>query len=191
MADQLYLTYRLRGFSPANMLRHYEKLLRAFPYSRLSSGASVLRVYAVSATEPVLFERSFDDPPDAAAILEAAKPFAAADCGILLDTRWDLWQFEKDWELMPARVTLSCFGPEYEDSDGGHLQIDFGIDTHFLPQRDLPNHLFMARSNIRSLLHLVGELDRTLTAETRRLWSESGENFAERVQAYIAGADDD
>ena len=191
MADQLYLTYRLRGYSPANMLRHYEKLLRAFPYSRLSTGASVLRMYAVSASEPVLFENSFDDPPDAGAVLDAAKPFASGDCAILLDTRWDLWQFDREWQLTPARVTLGCFGPEYEDADGAHLQIEFGIDTHFLPQRDLPNHLFMARSNIRSLLHLVAELDGTLSAESRRLWSDSGENFAERVQAYIAGQEDE
>jgi hypothetical protein len=36
MADQLYLSYKLRNFSAQNMLRHYEKLLRIFPFSRLA-----------------------------------------------------------------------------------------------------------------------------------------------------------
>jgi hypothetical protein len=43
----------------------------------------------------------------------------------------------------------------------------------------------MARSNIRSLLHLVRELDGALNAESRKLWTESGENFAERLQAAL------
>jgi hypothetical protein len=65
------------------------------------------------------------------------------------------------------------------------LRIDFGIDTHFLPQVDLPKHLFMARSNVRSLLHLVHELDRTLVAESRRLWTESGENFSDKLREAL------
>jgi hypothetical protein len=186
MADRLYLTLVLRGYNGNNMLRHYERMLRVFPFSRLSGAASVLRVNAVSETEPPLFERLFEDPPDVGAVLEAAKQFTTADCAVQFDSRWDLWQYEGDWKLTPSGVTLACLGPEFESDDGAHLRIDLGIDAPFLPQHDLPNHLFMARSNIRSLLHLVGELDRTLTVESRRLWSESGENFAERLQASLA-----
>jgi hypothetical protein len=185
MADRLYLSFTLRGFNSSNMLRHYERMLRIFPFSRLSAGASVLSMIAVSESEPPLFEQSFDNPPDPEAVIAAARQFSTADCSVQLGTRWDLWQFDKEWALTPTPVTLICTGPEFETDERHDLQIDFGIDSHFLPQRDLPNHLFMARSNIRSLLHLVAELEKALTVETKRLWSESGGNFAERLQRYL------
>jgi hypothetical protein len=182
MADQLFLSYRLRGYTESNMLRHYERLLRLFPFSRLSTGASVLRIAAVSMNEPPLFERSMQDPVDVDLLLASAREFTTSDCAVQVDSWWDLWQYDQDWKLTPTRVTLLSFGPTFEHDSNDQLRIEFGIDTHFLPQPELPNHLFMARSNIRSLLHLVAELDRALSPEQRRLWTESGENFADRLQ---------
>jgi len=106
-----------------------------------------------------------------------------------LETYWDLWQYDKEWSLAPARVTLAAFCPEFESDREDDIRVEFGIDTHFLPQTDLPNFLFMARSNIRSLLHLVHELDSAFPAATRTLWTESGENFAERLQMALTEAD--
>jgi hypothetical protein len=189
MADQLFLSYCLRGFAPQNMVRHYEKLLRVFPYSRLSRGTAVLRVHAVSAIEPPLFEQAFDEPPDIEAILAAIREYAAPDCGMFLDAHWDLWQYENDWKLAPSPVSLCCFAPGFESGTEDHLRVEFGIDTHFLPQPDLPKHLFMARSNVRSLLHLVHELDRSFSVESRRLWTESGENFADKLRESLDGDD--
>lgn len=167
------------------MLRSYEKLLRTFPYSRLTKNTSTLRITAVSSTEPVLYEQSFEAPPNLDAVLEQVREFTAEDCSAALDTHWDLWQFERDWKLAPARIALVCFGPGFEADREDDIRIEFGIDTHFLPQADLPNSMFMARSNIRSLLHLVHELDAQFSTGTRRLWSESGENFAVRLQAAL------
>lgn len=185
MADQLYLSLTLRGFTAANMLRHYERMLKLFPYSKLSTNASVLRIQAVSSMEPLLYEAAFDSPPDVDQALKACKEFAGPDCAFHLDAYWDLWQYTADWEVRPARVSLSCFGPAYESSDGDHLRIEFGIDTHFLPQPDLPQSSFMAQSNVRSLLHLVHQLDNALAIEARRLWTESGDNFADRLRAAV------
>ena len=182
MADQLFLSYRLRGFTENNMLRHFEKMLRQFPFSRLNTAGSVLIVKAVSWIEPPLVELPLLDPLDLDIVLASAKEFATRDCSVQLEAMWDLWQYEKDWELAPVRVNLTCFGPGFENEEDDHLRIDFGLDLSFLPQPDLPNNAFMAQSNIRSLLHLVAELDRTLNVESKRLWSDSGENFAERLQ---------
>jgi hypothetical protein len=165
-------------------------MLRLFPFSRLSKTTSVLRINAVSESEPPLYEQPFEDPPDPEALVAAAREFTTADCIVQLHGKWDLWQFDKDWKLEPSGVTLACIGPDFESDEPEHLRIDFGIDTHYLPQRDLPNHLFMARSNIRSLLHLIAELDRTLSVESRRLWSESGGNFADRLQAALAESEE-
>jgi hypothetical protein len=185
MADRLYLSAKLRGYNGANMLRHYERMLNVFPFSRLSTGRSVLRVNAVSEDEPPLFEQSFEDPPEPAAVVAAARDFSTADCVVQLDSRWDLWQFDAGWKLAPANVTLACIGPQFETDEPEDLRIDFGLDVHFLPQRELPNHLVMSRSNIRSLLHLVSQLEKTLSVDAKRLWSESGGNFAERLQAAL------
>jgi hypothetical protein len=73
---------------------------------------------------------------------------------------------------------------------GCALEIEFGIDANFLPQPDLPDSPRMIESNIKSLLKLVHDLDDALPVETRRLWSESGENFAEKLhQALTAVAE--
>lgn len=189
MADQLYLSYRLRGFTAATMLRYYEKLLRSFPFSRLTTSASTLRVHAIAATEPPVYESGYDNPPDLDKVLAAAREFSGADTGAYLDTQWDIWQFNKEWKLTPSAVTLGCFAPAFESESEDHLRVEFGIDTHFLPQPDLPNHLLMTRSNIRSLLHLVHEMDRLFVAERRSLWTESGENFAERLQSALESSE--
>ena len=44
------------------------------------------------------------------------------------------------------------------------------------------------QSNIKSLLKLVHDLDDALPVETRRLWSESGENFSEKLQQALQAA---
>ena len=121
-------------------------------------------------------------------VLAAAKDFQNADSCYRLETWWDLWQFDADWKLTPSRAALVCFGPEFEREDGSHLEIEFGIDAHFLPQPDIPGSLVTIQSNIKSLLKLVHDLDDALPVETRRLWSESGENFSEKLQQALQAA---
>jgi len=186
VADQLYLSYKLRGFSDMNMLRHWERLLKVFPFSKLSTGASTLRIHAVSFSEPPLFERSMPDPVDLDAVLEITKEFMGSDCAAQFESRWELWQYlDREWKLSPSRVAFTCFGSRFEDAEDENLRVDFGTDALFLPDLGLPNALFMSQSNIKSLLHFVHEADTALTADSRRLWSESGENFAERLQETL------
>jgi hypothetical protein len=185
MADQLYLSYRLRGYTEQNMLRHYEKLLQIFPLSRLSPAAAVLRMTALNFAEPPLLEQAFPYPVEIDQLVKVAREYDTRDCAIQLEAHWDLWQYDGDWKLTPSRADLFGFGPAFEDAGGDHLRNTFGLDALFLPQPDLPNNLFMARSNIRSLLHLVSEFDRVLSVESRRLWTESGDNFASRLQQVL------
>jgi hypothetical protein len=189
MADQLFLSYELRGFTAQNMVRHFEKVLRMFPYSRLSQRGALLRVQAISTVEPPLFEQRFEDPgAQIGDILNALKEYTAPDCAAFLEVAWDLWSYDGEWKLTPSVVTLACFGPQFESDSTDNIRVEFGMDTPFLPQPDLPNSLFMARSNVRSLLHLVHELDRTFVTSQRRLWTETGQNFAATLQAALAEA---
>ena len=186
MADQLYLSYRLDRFRVENMLRRYEKMLRTFPFSRLSQQASLFRIYAVDLTLPPVLERIFEPPVDPAEVANAAREFLNPDSCLELETAWDLWQWAPagDWQLLPSRTSLICYGPDFDHDVQENMRVEFGVDANFLPQRELPNHLRMAQSNIRSLLKLTHDLDDALGGE-RRLWSESGENFAEKLQRII------
>lgn len=185
MADLLYLSYWMDGFTEHNMLRAFEKALRLFPVSKLNRNASTLRVTPVNLSEPAVLEQPFAPGFAVEEVTAAAKEFQHADSCYQFDTSWDLWQFEKDWSLQPSRVSLFCFGPEFERDLGESLRIDFGVDANFLPQEGIPGALTMAQSNIRSLLKYVHDLDDALNARRRQLWTESGESFVERLQRLL------
>src|SRR5579864_4714681 len=103
MADQLYLSYWLRNYSEQTMLRHYEKLLRLFPFSRLASQPSTFKVIPVDFTEPAVLEVPFPPPVPLEQVLAAAKDFQNVDVCYRLETWWDLWQFHGEWKLAPSR----------------------------------------------------------------------------------------
>ena len=188
MADQLYLGYTLRNYSEETMLRQYEKMLKLFPFSLLARQPSTFKVIPVDFTEPVVLEVPFPPPVPLEQVLAAAQDFLNADVSYRLETWWDLWQFDGEWKLAPSRVALCCFGPEFQRETDADLEIEFGIDAHFLPQPDIAGSLRLIQSNIKSLLKLVHDLDDALPVETRRLWSESGENFSDKLQeALLSG----
>jgi hypothetical protein len=185
VADLLYLSCWIRGFTEHNMLRHWQRLLELFPYSKLSQYGGVLRVYAVEYTEPPLLEREFPAPLQPAEVIAVSREVQNADCAFELRAYWDLWQLTAaDWQVTPTPVLLTCFGPLFENEDGDKLRIDFGIDANFLPSEH-PQALAMTRSNVRSLLRFVHQVDDALPMERRRLWNESGENFAERLKSAL------
>ena len=219
MADQLFLSYWLRNYNESSMLRNYEKLLKLFPFSQLTRQPSTFKILAIDANEPVVSEIPYPPPVPLDDILAMAKDFQNADVCFRLESWWDLWQFDpehrnEDWKLAPARVTLCCFGPEFNQSPSGGtgvadnqrnpviefpgsnedaalgcaLEIEFGIDANFLPQPELPGSPRMIESNIKSLLKLVHDLDDALPVETRKLWSESGGNFAEKLHQALTDA---
>ena len=186
MADQLYLSYWVRGFTAHNMLRHFHKLLSAFPFSHLSPRAPLLRIYAIECIEPPILERSFDWTTTVDTVIESAAEFRHPDCCYFVEAYWDLWRFHADWTLTPSGVTLACFGPLSRSDLGDHLRIEFGRDSDFLPQPEIPNSASKVQSNIRGLLRLAHELDEVLPADRRQLWSETEEDFAGRLQAALS-----
>jgi hypothetical protein len=189
MADQVYLSLWLKSYHPLNMLTAYEKLIRSFPFSNLRPGVSFVRAYAISFSEPPLFEQSFSETVTAESLLELMKPFAAPDTCFEIDAWWDLFQLEHGWKLSPARCVLLCFGPDFERDMDDHLRIEFGIDTHYLPLQDMPESLRPTQSNLRGLIRLAHELDETLKVDRRQLWLESGDSFAERLEEEAWFAD--
>lgn len=180
VSDRVYLSCWVRGFNDANMLRHFTGLLEMFPFSRLSRRGPVLRVVAVSYAEAPVLERLFEPGAKASDVASAAQDFLQPDCAVEVEATWDLWLPDGDWQLRPSPVRLSCFASEFENETGDHLRVDFGIDAPFLPYGDARS-LRMHQSNLRSLLTLAGEVEKTLPLERRQIWAESGANFADLV----------
>jgi hypothetical protein len=186
MSDRLYLSCWIRGFNESTLLRHFGKMVGLFPFSKLAQRGLVLRVYALEYVEPPLLERSFDPGTPPLDIVAYARDFVKPDCAVEIDGFWDLWQYDSDWKLSPAAVTLTGFGPAFERDNDDHLQIDFGLDGKFVPAAGIEGSLRMGQSNLRSILHLVAELERGLPIDRRVVWSESGANFAELLAQAVA-----
>ncbi|MBV9763147.1 MAG: hypothetical protein JO340_21470 [Acidobacteriaceae bacterium] len=203
MTDQLFLLLWLDRHNRAHRFAQFEKLLRLFPFSQRDQPQSTISIHAVDPTQPPLLEQPSNGPLDPSDILQTLRDYQGDDIAYRVETWWDLWQFENgEAELRPARVALSCFGPEF-DSDtavGGSraartddqrhedLRIDFGVDSHFLPNADVPASTTLIQSNIKSLLRLVHEIESVLPVDRRKLETESGENFADRLQTVLNAA---
>ena len=168
------------------MLRHFQKMLNVFPFSKLAKRGPVLRIYAVEQAEPPLIEKEFPSTAKSSALTEAAADLTHEDCCVEVDAFWDLWQYDGDWKLAPASVRLLCQGPGFQSDAGDHIRIEFGTDVRFLPMEGVEQSLRMGRSNLRSLLHLVSDIERAVPVERRSIWSESGANFAELLAETVA-----
>jgi hypothetical protein len=168
------------------MLRHFGRMLGLFPFSKLAKRGPIVRVYALEHTEPPLFERDFPPTADSKELLDSAAEFMRDDTTCEIDAAWDLWDHDgKEWKLAPVGVTLFCFAPLFDNELGDHLRIEFGLDARFLPNPHLEGSVRMGQSNLRSLLHLVEEIDKIMKPERRSLWSESGANFAEVLRGVL------
>jgi hypothetical protein len=191
VTDRLSLSIWLERSALPQRLRHFEKLLRLFPFSQREQGQSTISVEAISAQEPPLLERPVNGPMDVDDAIRIFTDYSGDDISYKLESWWDLWQFTADWVLAPAPVGLSCFGPEFDNgaetrvTDQEDLRIDFGVDAYFLPTEEIAGGKNLLASNIRSLLRLVHELDSALPVRKRKLETESGENFADRLQQAL------
>ena len=194
MTDQLSLSIWLEKNSRAARLKYFEKLLRLFPFSQRAQPQSTIYVQAIASTEPALLEKPLNGPIEVSDIMAAFAEYGGDDVAYRLESWWDLWQDTGDWTIGPARVELACYGPDFDNGteraaqEQEDLRIDFGVDGHFLPMPELTGSGRMTESNVKSMLRLVHELDSTLPVAKRKLETESGENFADRLQQVLSGS---
>lgn len=134
-------------------------------------------------------------PIDVEEVLEILHSYTGDDIAQRVESFWDIWQYiDGDWVLAPTRVALTCQGPDFDNNteqavtDQEQLRIEFGVDINYLPQPEIAGSARLTESNLRSLLRLVHELDSTLPVRKRKLETESGENFAERLQQFATGS---
>lgn len=183
MADRLFLSLWLNGFSPLNMHQTFAACLRRFPFSS-QAAAAYMRVGAVDSSEPALQEEAFDLSQGLDSLLEAMGRWNATDASFEVEGAWDLWQERPEgWRLHPTRVNLFFYGPNFPSEWGEQVRIEFGIEDLFLPTFGTEGlELSRMQSNVKSLLRLTKDLESAVKVKEIKLWSESGVNFAEKLR---------
>ncbi len=116
----------------------------------------MVSILAVETTEPALFERPLNGPVDPSELIEIFSEYQGNDIAYEYESWWDLWIFDGDWRLAPARVLLSNFGSEFDNgtdqsaSNQEDLRIDFGVDAHYLPNLEIPGSGRLIESTLLS-----------------------------------------
>jgi hypothetical protein len=149
-------------------------------------------VHPVSWNEPTILERRFRPgvTPEEAVLI--ASDLLHEDFAYLFEAFWDLWVVgdNGEWTLQPSQVKFLVHGTEFDDrvyEQEGHIQVDLGLDSSFL-QEDVPLTLEAAarvRANVQTLVEFTSKIEKNSGASARLLWSESDQNFAQKLIARL------
>jgi len=192
MPDPLYLSIWFSSFAVDEMLPHALAVMRQFPFSVSQPGITDLALHPVSWSEPTILERRFRPgvSPEEAVLI--ASDLLHQDYAYMFDALWDLWVLGEngDWTLRPSAVKFLVHGLEFDDEvyqQEGHVQVDLGLDSPFL-QEDVPltdEAGARVRANVQKLVEFTSKVEKNSGANARLLWSESEQNFAQKLIARL------
>jgi hypothetical protein len=193
VADALFLSLWFPSFELDEMLPRALAVMRQFPFSALQPGISYVAMHPVSWNEPTIFEQRFRPgvPPEEA--LLPASDLLHEDYAYLFEAFWDLWVLSPDrneWVLQPSLVKFLVHGVQFEEEiyqHEGHVEVDFGIDSPFLQDEvQLTSEAeTRVRANVQKLVEFTNQAEKSSGASGRLLWSESEENFAQKLIARL------
>jgi hypothetical protein len=193
VADALFLSLWFPSFELDAMLPRALAVMRQFPFSAVQPGISYVAMHPVSWNEPTIFEQRFRPavPPEEAVVLAA--DLLHEDYAYVFEAFWDLWVFsaeKQDWVLQPSLVKFIVHGLQFEDGlyqHEGHVEVDFGIDSPFLQDEvQLTSEAeTRVRANVQKLVDFTNKAEKSSGASGRLLWSESEENFAQKLIARL------
>src|SRR5215467_11301305 len=193
MADSLFLSLWFPSFELDEMLPRALAVMRQFPFSAELPGISYVALHPVSWNEPTVLEQRFRPavPPEQAALF--ASDLLHEDHAYVFEASWDLWTLadgQKEWSSQSSLVKFVVHGSEFEEGaykETGHIQVDFGVDSPFL-QDDVqltPDAESRVRDNVQKLVEFASKAEKSSGASGRLLWSESEENFAQKLIARL------
>ena len=193
MPDPLYLSLWFPDFEGPAMLPPMLAVLQQFPFSEQRAGISYVAVQPVSWNEATVLEQRFSPgiPPQEAMVIAA--DLMHDDYAYVFEAYWDLWVRDKsaaDWRLAPSLVRIIAQGEEFDEgtaSETGHIEIDLGLDSLFVPEDVTLSEENQAkvRDNVKKLIEFTGKLQLNARATSRRLWSESDETLAQKLIAGL------
>lgn len=174
------------------MLPRALAVMRQFPVSVQQPGISYVALHPVSWNEPTILEQRFRPGIPAEEAVLIASDLLHEDYAYLFEAFWDLWVAGKndEWTLQPSQVKFLVQGTEFDDGAyerEGHIQVDLGFDSPFL-QEDVPMTVEAAarvRANVQKLVEFSSKVEKNSGASARLLWSESDQNFAQKLIARL------
>ena len=193
MADSLYFSLWFSDFGPAEMLVRALSVMRQFPFSKSLPGITYYALHPVLWNEPTIFEQRFSPGATPEEAIAVAADLLHEDYAYFFEANWDLWTPqtpEGEWTLAPSTVTIIVRGEEFEEGEAktqGEVQLDFGLDTPFLYEdlkltEDVESRV---RANVQMLVDFINRVEKSAIANTRLLWSESGENLALKLVSRL------
>jgi hypothetical protein len=192
MPDPLYLSLWFSAFEVDDMLPHALAVMRQFSFSVAQPGITYLALHPFSWNEPTILERRFRPgvSPEEAVLI--ASDLLHEDYAYMFEAFWDLWVVAEngDWTLRPSPVKFLVHGLEFDNGvyqQEGHIEVDLGMDSPFL-QEDVPltsEAEVRVRANVQKLVEFSGKIEKNSGANARLLWSESEQNFAQKLIARL------
>jgi len=193
MPDPLYLSLWFPSFDTEDMLPRVLAVMRQFPFSAQQPGISYLALHPISWNEPTILEQRFKPgiSPEQAVLI--ASDLLHEDYAYMFEAFWDLWNLAENrqqWVLQPSQVKFLIHGLEFDEGvyqQEGHIQVDLGLDAPFLHEEvQLTTEAeARVRANVQKLVEFNAKVEKSSGASSRVLWSESEENFAQKLIARL------
>jgi hypothetical protein len=195
MADSLHLSLWYPNLRFDSLGAIIARVLASVARHGGSTNIYAVTVYPVRWSEPPVFQHIYGDGDHAAPLplaLTEALEMLHEDFAYEFQVRWELWEPESAggldpiWRREPRLVSVIAFGPDFEEGayeQEGHIRVDFGTDSAFLiEETDLNAETALRiRENVQQLVDLTAAIEKDSGASGRLLWSESGENLAQKL----------
>jgi hypothetical protein len=200
MADRLYLSlwfpnFRLPALAPAIV-----SVLKQFSGTGNPGRVRAAAAYPISWNEAPFYQRIYEEDE----VKESAPEQAVAEATEILhddfayefELKWDLWVpetvggLDPVWKQEPVTVHVVGFGPQFDEGayeQNGEVRVDFGLDTPFLLE-DIDLDLVGAehvKRNVQKLVEVTNAIQENCGISSRLLWSDSGENLAQKLIARL------
>ena len=192
MPDPLYFSIWFSSFEADDMFPHALAVIRQMSLSVQQPRITYLAVHPVSWNEPTILERRFSPgiPVEEAVLIASDLPHE--DYAYMFEAFWDLWVVADngEWTLQPSPVKFLVYGTEFDDGvyeQEGNIEVDLGLDSSFL-QEGVPLTVEAGarlRANVQKLVEFTGRVEKNSGASARLLWSESDQNFAQKLIARL------
>ena len=200
MADRLYLSLWFPNFRLQSLATAMVSVIKQFSGDGSEPQVHAAAAYPLSWNETPLYQRIYEKDEVQEATPERAVAAATEnlhdDYAYEFEVKWDLWQAETvggldaTWKQEPVTVRVVGFGPEFDDGayeQNGHIRVDFGLDTPFLQDEvdlDEVNAEYIKR-NVQRMVDVTNAIQQNCGISSRLLWSESGENLAQKLIARL------
>jgi hypothetical protein len=200
MADRLYLSLWFPNFRLTTLPPAIISVLKQFAENGHPLSVHAAAAYPISWNESPFYQRIYEKDE----VQESSPERAVAEATEILhddfayefEVHWDLWMAESiggldpRWSLEPVTVRVVGFGPQFDEGayeQNGHIRVDFGIDTPFLLEEvDLEKtDAEYIKRNVQRLVDVTNAIQQKCGISSRLLWSESGENLAQRLIARL------